>query len=260
MGDAAGEADELPLSLQSMPAFWIGATEITNEQYRAFDPTHDSRYYAKRHLRSDDQGMPLNAPSQPVVRVSWEQAMAFCGWLSERTGKRFNLPTEAQWEYACRAGSAASMSFGTSEADFGGLANLADQQFGRIDEQQMTGGIMPMMLEGAALSDVRFVDRSVVTATVGSYPANAWGLYDMHGNVAEWTRTAYQPYPYCEADGRNDNNDLTGRVVRGGSFFDPPRRARSAYRLAYPSWRKLFNVGFRVIMEESESEVGQIPQ
>jgi formylglycine-generating enzyme required for sulfatase activity len=253
MGDAASEADEQPVSRQTMPAFWMSTTEITNEQYRVFDPSHDSRYYAKRHARPDDQGMPLNEPRQPVVRVSWEQAMAFCGWLSQRTGLRFNLPAEAQWEYACRAGSTSALSYGTPDSNFGTLANLADQQFARIGEQQMTGGIMPRMLEGAILSDTRFADGSVVTSTVGSYPANAWGLHDLHGNVAEWTRSAYQPYPYCGSDGRNDVGASDFRVVRGGSFFDPPRHARSAYRLAYPAWRQLFHVGFRVVIEESDA-------
>lgn len=255
MGDATGDADEQPLSLQSLQPFWIGSTEITNEQFRLFDPGHDPRYYAKRHLRSDDQGMPLNAPRQPAVRVSWDQAMAFCDWLSERTGMRFTLPTEAQWEYACRSGTSSPMYFGTANTDFSAMANLADRQFARNDEHQMTGGLMPMMLEGAILSDGRFDDGAVVSANVGSYLPNAWGLHDMHGNVAEWTRTTYKPYPYHETDGRNNVDSSEAKVVRGGSFFDPPRRARSAARLAYPPWRQLFNVGFRVVIEDHAGEI-----
>jgi formylglycine-generating enzyme required for sulfatase activity len=93
-------------------------------------------------------------------------------------------------------------------------------------------------------------DGATVTDNVGSrYQPNAWGLYDMHGNAAEWTLTTWRPYPYA-ADGR-DNGLAAGRkVVRGGSFYDRPDRARSSSRLSYPSWERVFNVGFRVVMTE----------
>ena len=90
-------------------------------------------------------------------------------------------------------------------------------------------------------------DGFVVTAPSGRYRPNAWGLYDLHGNVAEWTRSAYRPYPYRDDDGRNDTRAEANRVARGGSFFDPPARARSGARLDYPEWRRIFNVGFRVV-------------
>ena len=93
----------------------------------------------------------------------------------------------------------------------------------------------------------------LVTATVGSYRPNAWGLCDMHGNVWEWTRSAYAPYPYVAEDGRDTLGDAARRTVRGGSWYDRPQRCRSAFRLSYPGWQKVYNVGFRIIIEIDES-------
>ena len=252
MGDAGGEPDERPLTRVVIERpFWMGVCEVTNEQFRQFDPSHDCRYYQKRHARADDQGLRLNGPKQPVVRVSWDQAMAFCRWLSEKTGMKFSLPTEAQWEYACRAGSDTALSFGDLDADFSKWANAGDKAFSRgLQEggKQITGGLEHLVLEGADLADARFNDRAIVTAPVGSYQPNAWGLHDMHGNAAEWTCTTYRPYSYRD-DGRNDATTGGRKVVRGGSFFDRPKRCRSAFRLSYPAWRSVFNVGFRVVCE-----------
>ncbi len=240
MGDAKGEPDEAPLTrVRIDKPFWMGVYEVTNEQFRLFDPRHDSGYYQKRHARSDDEGLSLNGPGQPVVRVSWEQAAAFCRWLSQRTGLHFTLPTEAQWEYACRAGAATPLYYGDVDTDFSAWANLADLSFGDPEigkYNSITGGLEHLVLEGAARSDRRFTDGFVVTAPVGVLRPNAWGLYDMHGNAAEWTDTSYA---LANEQGR--------KVVRGGSFFDRPARARSGFRQAYPSWQRVFNVGFRVI-------------
>jgi len=103
----------------------------------------------------------------------------------------------------------------------------------------LTGGVPHLLLEGAKLSDVRFDDGFRVTTEVGSFRANAWGLYDMHGNAAEWTL------------GRHI--DSGERHVRGGSFFDRPARCRSSSRLRYPEWQRVFNVGFRIVCEEMPS-------
>ena len=88
-----------------------------------------------------------------------------------------------------------------------------------------------------------------MTADVGRYKPNAWGLFDMHGNVAEWTRSEYRAYPYKDDDGRNAENAAGPRVVRGGSWYDRPMHARSSFRLNYPAWRQVYNVGFRVVLE-----------
>jgi formylglycine-generating enzyme required for sulfatase activity len=250
MGSATGGPDERPMTrIHVRQAFWIGACEVTNEQFRRFDPDHDRGYYAKRHARSDDRGLWLNRSKQPVVRVSWHRAAAFCQWLAERTGMPFRLPTEAEWEYACRAGTEAPLGYGHLDNDFASWANLADRSFSKglvRDGKQVTGGLEHLVLEGAQLADHRFDDGAVVTTDVGRYRPNAWGLHDMHGNAAEWTLTTYRAYPYRDDDGRNAPTADGRKVVRGGSFFDRPSRCRSAFRVSYPFWQRVFNVGFRV--------------
>jgi len=275
MGSAEGYPDERPLTRARIAEpFWMGTLEVTNEQLRRFDSGFTPRYYTRLHARSDDQGLPLDGPKQPAVRVSWEQAVAFCRWLSERTGMAVTLPTEAQWEWACRAGTATALSYGAVDAAFGKHANVADRSYANV--KNVTGGLQHLVVHGQTLCDGRHDDGQRVTAPVGSYQANAWGLHDMHGNAAEWTRSHYRPYPYrdddaqaeAEGSGRRDPGSglevpgsglrvpapavthhasrITARVVRGGSFFDRPSRCRSAVRYAYPPWQRVFNVGFRV--------------
>ena len=201
--------------------------------------------------------VPVNAPAQPAVRVSWRQAMAFCRWLSRRAGgPPFTLPTEAQWEYACRAGTATALSFGGVDADFSKAANLADAALveAYVNPPQSPHRRLPPRREARRppllppAPDVS--DGADVAAPVGRYRPNAWGIHDMHGNAAEWTLSTYSPYPYRDDDGRNDPTCDGRRVVRGGSFRDRPHRCRSAFRLTYPSWQRVFNVGFRVVCED----------
>ena len=242
MGDADGCLDELPPSrVRIAKPFWLGRLEVTNRQYALFDPDHDSRYFNRAGKDQGDRGIPLNGANQPVVRVSWLRAQAFCRWLSAKTGRRFCLPTEAQWEYACRAGTAAPLSYGDLDEDFAKYANCADAALAGL-----SGRAGPRW----RLAEKRFNDRAVVTTSVGTYEPNAWGLHDMHGNAAEWTASTFRCYPYS-LDGSGDNPDpAVAKVVRGGSFYDRPKRCRSAFRLAYPAWRRVYNVGFRVTCQD----------
>jgi formylglycine-generating enzyme required for sulfatase activity len=241
MGDQAGHPDERPLSMVKIERpFWMGRFEVTNEQYGRFDAAHDSGAEPTMGLKwSLGDFPPLNQPRQPVCRVSWHEAAAFCRWLSARTGKVFALPTEAQWEWACRAGTDTAMSFGPLGADQKVYANLADASLLGLCRMELVGPFLP--------SDPAD-DRAAVSATVGSYQPNAWGLHDMHGNVAEWTASAYVPYPFVAADPRHAALDAR-RVVRGGSWSDQAKCARSGYRLSYHPWQRIFNVGFRVVCE-----------
>ena len=243
MGSTTGYRDEQPLARTVIAkGFWMGLLEVTNAQYARFDPEHDSRleHTDFLHFSSKARGFPLNTPPQPVCRVSWNSAMAFCDWLSKKTGKAVTLPTEAQWEYACRAGSAAPMSYGSIDIDFAALANFADKNL-----QESSHGCIPSWRPAV----VSVNDGHRVSAPVGKFKPNAWGLYDMHGNAAEWTRSVYKPYPYKDDDGRNALKSASKRTVRGGSWYDRPAQATSSFRLPYEAHQKVYNVGFRIVIE-----------
>jgi formylglycine-generating enzyme required for sulfatase activity len=252
MGDRAGYSDGGPLTRVKIDKpFWMGRFEVTNTEFTRFDPQHDSRVESKQAMQFGVRGFYVNGPRQPVVRVSWHEAMAFCDWLSAKTGQRFSLPTEAQWEYACRAGSDAAFSFGPRDADFSRHANLADLMLREFVCDPYNKVRAPFANPGKyddwIPKDERFNDGGFVSEDVGRYQTNAWGLADVHGNVAEWTRSAYRPYPYRADDGRNDPSLSEVRVVRGGSWRDRPDSARSACRLSYRSYQPVFNVGFRIV-------------
>jgi len=262
MGDRENRAARVEIARD----FWMGTCEVTNELYNKFDPDHDSGYFTKRFQGPDGPGLSLAESRQPAVRVSWERALEFCRWLSLKTSSAFTLPSEAQWEYACRAGSTSELSYGDVDADFTRWANVADASLSVSPKP--TGGLESNIVAhfgkgilesavfgGNIICDTRFDDKAIATADVGSYNPNAWGLYDMHGNAAEWTRTTYEAYPYEDDDGRNDLSESAKKVVRGGSWCDRPERCGSAFRLNYPTWQRVHNVGFRVICEiESQDQ------
>jgi formylglycine-generating enzyme required for sulfatase activity len=253
MGDAQGENDERPCTRVAIERpFWIGTCEVTNEQFARFDPAHDSHVESKNGYQFGVHGFPVDGPRQPVVRVSWLRARAFCHWLAEKTGEPFALPTEAQWEYACRAGGDSPLWYGTPQSDFSAFANLADAKLREFVTEPYFLHTPPKQYgkyDDWLPKDSRFCDGGLVTVDVGRYRPNAWGLYDMHGNAAEWTRSVYRPYPYDPSDGRDQDTAEGKRVVRGGSWRDLPPQARSASRLAYHPWQGVFNVGFRVVSE-----------
>jgi formylglycine-generating enzyme required for sulfatase activity len=250
MGQADGCPDESPPCHVRIPtAFWMGRFEVTNEQFALFDPSHHSRLEHGDYIQFSpgERGWTLSRSKQPVVRVSWEQARAFCSWLSKRTGLRFMLPTEAQWEYACRAGTATPLWYGTLDTDFSRVANVSDATHQAIDPFGWSG--RPEVIPPWRPADTRFNDHSRVSAPAGTYEANPWGLHDMHGNVAEWTLSAYRPYPCREDNGRNEPMAEGRRTVRGGSWYDRPDRCRSAFRQGYVPEQGVYDVGFRVICE-----------
>ena len=232
--------------------FWIGRCEVTNAHFARFDPAHDSHFEPMHGYQFGIHGYPANGPQQPVVRVSWNRAMDFCRWLSAKTGRRVTLPTEAQWEYACRAGTATPFYYGDLDADFSKFANLGDarlREFALETYIQVHLISNPNKYDDWVPKDERFDDGAFLSADVGRYQPNAWGLYDVHGNVWEWTRSIERPYPYRDDDGRNDPDAAGRRVVRGGSWYDRPKRCTSAFRLGYAPYQNVFNVGFRVVVQ-----------
>ena len=253
MGDINGYPDEYPVSKVAIrQPFWMSATEITLEQYQCFDAEHRNGYYDMHYKDQVRPGYLMDSPGFPAIRVSWNEAMAFCNWLSKRTGKKVTLPTEAQWEWAARAGSESPLWYGDLNADFSKLANLADVSLKKL----AVSGVDPQPIANPGKNvdfvpkDERFDDGVLHLAACGSFQANLWGLKDMHGNVAEWTRNTYLPYPYDAASEKDEATSQAKKAVRGGSWYDRPKHARSGFRQAYPAWQSVHNVGFRVIVED----------
>jgi formylglycine-generating enzyme required for sulfatase activity len=244
LGDPVGYPDERPRgSVKIQRPFWIGACEVTNEQFHQFRSSHDSGSEPMLWLKwHPGHFAALDQPRQPVARVSWLEARAFCDWLSQKTGKRFSLPDEAQWEWACRAGGDAPWNFGASAAEFPAFANLADTSLLDLGRLGALEKVKPFFAVETGN------DKQVVAAPVGSYRPNAWGLFDMHGNVGEWTASAHLPYPFRADDPRHAAAD-TRKVVRGGSWRERADLARSACRTSYQPWQRVFNVGFRVVCQ-----------
>ena len=183
--------DEAPRREVKVDAFRMSATEITNAQYEAFDPKH----------QRGEQGFS-KGDDEAVIMVSWDDAMAYCRWLSDKTGKHYRLPTEAEWEYACRAGTTTAYN---------------------------TGDTFP---ESQWKVQRNTRDKEPVSLQVAQFEPNAWGLYDMHGNVEEW----------CY-----DEIDWQYRAVRGGSHNTPVRYLRSANRSASIPGDRSVLLGFRIV-------------
>ena len=251
--------DELPQTIvQVDKPFWMGRFEITNAQFRAYNPAHDSRDEHRHGYQFGRKGYSMNHPDQPAVRISWQEAMDYCKWLSEKTGMKFSLPTEAQWEWACRAGSDTPFWYGDMSADFSRYANLGDiklKEFAACTAYKFYESAMvienPNKYDDWIPRDTTYNDGGFISEPVGRYVRNPWDLFDMHGNVWEWTLSSYLPYPYNENDGRNELSSENGkRVVRGGSWYDRPYRSTSSFRLPYREYQKVYNVGFRVVMTE----------
>ena len=230
--------------------FWMSVTEVTNRQYNVFDPAHDSRYTAQFWKDHVGPGYAANRPTQPVTRISWNQAMEFCRAMSERTGVQLSLPTEAQWEWACRAGNEADFWWGELGSDFSKNDNLADQMLRKmavsgVDPQPVHESSWVYKFYTFMPREDSVNDGTMTIADVAKYAPNAWGLHDMHGNVAEFTRSAYKPYPY-----KGEREESNEKVVRGGAWNTPPKLAAAYSRESYLAWQPANNVGFRVVIEE----------
>lgn len=216
-GTGEGEDfDEAPVHKVTISRpFRMGQTEVTNAQFEAFRPEHRA-YRGKNGLSSGDD--------EAVTFVSYHDAVAFCEWLSQKEGKTYRLPTEAEWEYACRAG---------TYYDF------------------YTGDGLP---ENYRKHQQTTRDYAAVSLRVGQTPPNTFGLYDMHGNVEEWCLDWYGPY---SAEEQTDPAGYaTGfyRVTRGGSHNTPDKYLRSANRMAMIPEDKHALTGFRVVQAEYPSQ------
>jgi formylglycine-generating enzyme required for sulfatase activity len=237
-------SDEGPQHEVTLASFFLSQTPITQAQWREVAgwqeregerwgrtlKANPSWFQGKRGLSPGES----NTDHRPVEQVSWHDAMEFCHRLSQRTGRTYTLPSEAQWEYACRAGTTTPFGFGESIspelANYNGSVAYADGPKGENRQQ---------------------------TTPVGIFPANAWGLQDMHGNVREWCLDEWHNnYEGAPSDGRAWLDDGEGekskktvetRLLRGGSWFYSPGECRSAYRGHGRPGGANYVVGFRVV-------------
>ena len=232
MGSALDEAgrdvDEGLVHEVCVDGFWMGRTEVTNAQYRQFQSDHDSRSY---------NGHSLSGDNQPAVNVSWHDAKAFADWLTQETTGlyTFKLPTEAEWEYACRAGTVTARFWGEYADEACQYANVHDKTSKRINKFEWQHHDCD--------------DGYAVTAPVGSFRPNGFGLYDMLGNVWEWCEDTYGEDAYSTHKRNNPIYTDSGSfwVNRGGSWSDVPRGVRCAIRDRLDPEFGNFYLGFRVV-------------
>ena len=243
MGSPKGEPersdDEGPQHQVTLGSFLMAQTPITQAQWRAvaaWQPQEGERWGrqlnpAPSRFQGEQVPLPegeINPHQRPVERVSWFDAMEFCSRLSQRMGRTYSLPSEAQWEYACRAGSTTPFHFGKTISlelvNYHGNLSYANGPKGIYRQQ---------------------------TIEVASFPANAWGLYDMHGNVWEWCEDHWHgTYKGAPTDGsawlnpKAEENEWS--LLRGGSWNDFPGYCRSASRISHHPDPQRFDVGFRV--------------
>jgi formylglycine-generating enzyme required for sulfatase activity/uncharacterized caspase-like protein len=208
--DPDAESDEKPQHQVTLKSFSIGKYSVTQEQYQAVMGNNPSNF--------------KDNPKNPVENVSWNDAQEFCKKLSQLTGKKYRLPTEAEWEYACRAGTQTRFYFGDDAAKLG--------DYGWYNE-----------------------NSGSKTHPVGQKKPNDWGLYDMSGNVWEWCEDPYHDsYANKPENIKNNGNtawpssDISLRVMRGGSWVDDSRNCRSADRYRYNAVSRYNVIGFRLVL------------
>jgi formylglycine-generating enzyme required for sulfatase activity len=242
-------------------AFYLGVHEVTIGQFRLFVDSQghitqaeaegrggigwDEKWRKGREFSWRYGGWKVT-DNHPVANVSWNDAVAFCGWLSRKEGRSYRLPTEAEWEYACRANTDTLFYHGDNVEDLVKFGNVPD-----ADAKQK--------LQNPR--SVRSRDGYAFSAPVGQYEANAFGIHDMHGNVWEWCWDAYSETYYAtflpEVATDPKGPDPVGtatRVLRGGSWSDHPLLCRSAARKEYEKTGFLYNYGFRVVCEVPQHE------
>ena len=214
------DTSEGPYHAVDITSFFIGKHEITQLQWRAVSALPK----VSQDLHYDPS--KFKGATYPVEQISWYEAIEFCARLSQKTGKEYRLPSEAEWEYACRAGTASPFSYGPT---------LTSQQANYQGQSTYGNGPKGVYRES--------------TTPVGRFPANEFGLYDMHGNVYEWCLDCWHKnYKDAPLDGSPwmTKKDSDPRVLRGGSWYNKPRYCRAANRSRYTPNNRINDIGFRV--------------
>jgi formylglycine-generating enzyme required for sulfatase activity len=241
--------------------FYFGAHEVTLGQFLNF--YHDASYKTEAERDGNggwgwslgsgwqqrrayvpwDWGFKAQTMDHPVVNVTFNDAAAFCEWLSRKEGRTYRLPTEAEWEYACKAGTTTRYWFGNDPEEAVRYANTADQSDRRIS------GNAVISKTGTPFPFIQGDDGEAYTARVGRYAANPFGLYDMHGNVSEWCNDHGRVYSAAAVD--DPTGPETGRyyVHRGGHWDSTAAINRSGHRSFGTSDYRYATIGFRVVLE-----------
>jgi formylglycine-generating enzyme required for sulfatase activity len=233
--------------------FYLGAYHVTRGQFRQF--VADAGYKTDAEIGKppgawgwdpDKKDFDFNAKyswrnvgfeqsdEHPVVNVSWNDAMAFCRWLSFKEGKTYRLPTEAEWEYACRAGTTTRYYSGDDPETLAKVGNVADATYrAKFPDEKHS---------------IKASDGYVFTAPVGKFKPNSFGLYDMHGNAWQWCADRYGAEYYAKSPADDPTGPDSGdrRVLRGGSWVNRPGSARSANRGRNSPYNRGYGAGFRV--------------
>jgi sulfatase modifying factor 1 len=255
--------DEFPQhQVRITKPFYFGACEVTNGQFRKFVEATGYKTQAEREevhplgsggwgfnqaeQKFEGRDMKYNwrnpgfaiAEDGPVVDVTWNDAVAFCQWLSEQEGKTYRLPTEAEWEYAARAGTTTRYWSGDDPNSLARIANTADASFFRA---------LPHYYP--ADKTVAADDGQVLPVKVGSYPPNAFGLFDVHGNVWEWTADWWAEDFYANSPTDDPQGPPSGdkKVRRGGAWHSAPLFTRISFRNYNKVESRYPNLGFRVV-------------
>lgn len=252
--ETKAHGDATPVTSIQIASFSISASEITRDQYQAFVNSAeyntlsdksgctswvdwDTGLQFNQELSWQNPGFSQNG-SHPVTCINWHDASAYTNWLSEKTGKTYRLVSEAEWEYAARANTETDFSFGNSLDDICAHANISDKS---------------AQAEKAVLTPILCDDGHAKTSPVKSYKPNAFGLYDMHGNLWEWVADCYHKnYDVLPLDGSALITDCAQRkeetlqVLRGGGWEAWDRMMSSASRMAFPSTVRKDDFGFRV--------------
>lgn len=227
MGDRndRGRDEEKPVHIVNVPGFSLGKYEVTFVQWDVCVADGGCGGYAPM-----DKGWGRG--KQPVINVSWDQVLGFIEWLNKKTDGNFRLPTEAEWEYAARAGTDSIYHFGNDEAVLCDYANHAGEETNFEDYNSCSDGVSK-------------------TATVGRYRPNNFGLYDMYGNVWEWIQDCWNDnFEGAPSDGSGwSSGDCDRRVVRGGGWKNSPKDLRSASRFSVTRNTQKDDIGFRLAQD-----------
>ena len=226
--------------------FYMGSYEVTMGQFCTYAEAtqHELPGELTQHLDLETPGSAYG-DDYPASYVTWHDARAFCEWLSDKESRTYTLPTEAQWEYACRGGTTSRYISGDEPEDLESVANIADASHATV-----------AALPGVC---VAWDDRHVLTAPVGQFVPNAFGLYDVHGNVWEWCADWFSADYYAQSPTNDPPGPTTGkkRVVRGGAYSGYVGDHRSACRRWLTPSRAYRMCGFRVVAAPlARSEVG----